>query len=269
MLDTILVTGLMDIGRGNLNNKFNRSIDEYLKYLENVCKLDNFLVIWITKDLYDKVYEYRNNYINKTIFIIFNINELDYIEYINKFDVIIDRYKKLDFERDDAIDAIEYTFPIYNVIINNKFKFIKKTKDLNLFNGIKYYIWIDAGYTSNNYDMTNKSISSLKIDKIYNYTDDNKLLLTKLFNYDFPDDMTEFQKKYPLDIFSGGLVIYKKEMIDKFYLKMKNLILSSLNDNIFDDDQFYLTMLYCRNKDLFQTYNTNDDWYELFYKIID
>ena len=51
-MNTTLVTGLYDIGRGKWNNVFQRSHNEYLEYFKNILSLDSNLIVFIDeKDL--------------------------------------------------------------------------------------------------------------------------------------------------------------------------------------------------------------------------
>ena len=55
-----LVTGLWDIGRGNLNEGWNRSFDYYLEKFKELLQIDCNLIIFGDNHLEEFVFKYRN-----------------------------------------------------------------------------------------------------------------------------------------------------------------------------------------------------------------
>ena len=70
-----LVTGLWDIGRGNLNEGWNRSFNYYLEKFEELLKLDCNLIIFGDKEL--EIFVSSRRDMSKTKFVLRDISEED------------------------------------------------------------------------------------------------------------------------------------------------------------------------------------------------
>ena len=60
MTKLTLVTGLWDIGRGDLNEGWNRSFDYYLERFKGLLQIDCNLIIFGDNNLEEFVFKYRN-----------------------------------------------------------------------------------------------------------------------------------------------------------------------------------------------------------------
>ena len=56
-----LVTGLWDIGRGNLSEGWSRSFDYYLEKFEQLLQIDCNMIIYGDNELQDFISKHRNN----------------------------------------------------------------------------------------------------------------------------------------------------------------------------------------------------------------
>ena len=95
MSKVTLVTGLWDIGRGNLSEGWSRSFDYYLEKFEQLLQIDCNMIIYGDNELQDFISKYRNN--DNTQFI---LRDLDWFKN-NEF------YNKIQSIRDEKILMIE------------------------------------------------------------------------------------------------------------------------------------------------------------------
>lgn len=253
METAVLVTGLINIGREFWNHNLKRNFQSYLDNFENVCKLDNFMVIWISDDLVEKIRQFRIGKEDKTSIQVCNIEEYFLDKYVEKFPEILAFNSTRNWSHDNAVNAVEYTIPLYNLVVNNKVDFVYKSRKLRAFgeSDDSYYVWIDAGYSHNTIDFTNTSVN---IDR---YRPES-VYINRLWCWPFETNWKKFQEEHwPLDVFDGGFIVYKGNIVEKFHQLYYNMIDRSINMNIFDDDQFYMTMLYVEFPELFNVMHGN------------
>lgn len=255
-MNTILVTALIDIGRGNWSNQWKRDFSEYLCNFRNVCGLHNFMVIWVTEDLVNTVEEFRRGKEAITSIRVCTLEDYVLYKYRNRFEEILSYNRTRDWCHQNASNAIEYTIPLYDVVVNNKVEFVRKSRELQCFGeGLdSYYAWIDAGLTNSTIDFTDRSINLNKDapDPVY---------ITRLWRWPFETDWKKFQEMHwPLDVVAGGFVAYRGSIIEEFSEKYYTLIDESINQKVLDDDQFYMTMLYVRHPSLFCM--SQGDWFD-------
>ena len=88
MSKVTLVTGLWDIGRGNLSEGWSRSFDYYLEKFEQLLQIDCNMIIYGDNELQDFISKYRNN--DNTQFILRDLDWFKNNEFYNKIQSIRD-----------------------------------------------------------------------------------------------------------------------------------------------------------------------------------
>lgn len=129
----VLVTSLIDIGRGNWNNKYRRSIESYLDAFKNVCQLDNNMIIYTSKDLLNKIKDFRVGKENKTVYYEYDLADCRLYKKRDIIDGIIEKNKTRTYYHIDVPTAVEFTQANYNIVVCNKVEFIRKSLELNPF----------------------------------------------------------------------------------------------------------------------------------------
>ena len=98
-----LVTGLWDIGRGNLSEGWSRSFDHYLNKFEQLLQIDCNMIIFGDKELQDFVSSKRNN--SNTQFVLRDLDWFKNGEFYYQIQTIRNNPKWY-----NAVIAVEYEF---------------------------------------------------------------------------------------------------------------------------------------------------------------
>jgi len=136
-----LVTGLWDIGRGNLSENWSRSFDHYLSKFEQLLKVDNNMIIFGDAELQKFVMERRNEL--NTQFILRDLNWFknnEFFDPIQKIRTNPKWYNLAGWLKDSTQAKLE----MYNPIVMSKMFILHDAVLLDKFNSEKLY-WIDAG----------------------------------------------------------------------------------------------------------------------------
>jgi protein YibB len=238
-----LVTALININRENWKN-FDRKWEQYLTYMSNILKMDVPMCIYIEENLLEFVSNHRKNF-EQTKIVLIKIDDYKIYEKLEKIQNIqnSDKYKNL------CVDKFcpEVCIPLYNITVNNKVDFLFKTAKDNPFITDKF-IWLDAGYGHCKFNIPDK----YKWDpKMYlELADKNKIVINTLLDKPCNENYLDFFIEHE-DFIDGGLVVGNKETIIKFHEIYYNLINEIIDKDIIDDDQYFMTMAYINNKDMF------------------
>ncbi len=139
-----LVTGIWDIGRGDLSENWSRSFQHYLNKFEELLKIDENLIIFGDSDLKKFVFERRNE--ENTQFIErplswFKAN--DFFDLIQKIRNSENWYNLSGWLKDSTQAKLEN----YNPLVMSKMFMLNDAKIMDKFNS-DYLFWIDGGITN-------------------------------------------------------------------------------------------------------------------------
>lgn len=143
--DVTIVTGLWDLGRGDLTGWGNRSFETYKEHFYKLLESDIPMVIWIPKELKQKVLQIRGNKPTQLYF-----KELTDFKTWNPF------FKEIQSIRTDEnwinsaawlAGSPQVGLEYYNVMMFCKMFMLHDTSIHNPFNS-EYFYWIDGGITS-------------------------------------------------------------------------------------------------------------------------
>lgn len=139
-----LVTGLWDLGRGNLEG-FTRSFDHYLECFGKLLSLDCNMVVWVPEELNRFVHMNRNMAQTKII----NKELSDFDTWFPWYDQTQETRKLLSWRERAAWleNAPQSRLQYYNPVVMSKFFMLNDSAIFNPFN-TEYYYWIDAGLTN-------------------------------------------------------------------------------------------------------------------------
>jgi hypothetical protein len=139
-----LVTGLWDIGRGNLDEGWSRSYQHYLDKFYELLKVNNNLIIFGDQELRDFVFKHRSE--ENTQFILRSLDWFKNNEYYNLIQSIRTNptwYNQVGWLGGSTQAKLE----LYNPLVMSKMFLLNDAKILDKFNSEKLY-WIDAGLTN-------------------------------------------------------------------------------------------------------------------------
>lgn len=250
-MDNILfVTAFKDINRGNWDNIYKRTLDEYMEcFIKLVDNIKYKLLVYVEDDIYNNIIKLK---LNSNIEIIDSKNiNLFFHHYLNDYKSVMSSeiYKnKLDPERSDNP---EFVYPEYNLINHSKINFVKYSK--NLYPNYKYYSWIDFGCIRD-------------IKNVPNNIDFNKLndkIVFQCINYPDivlnPDEMLRFEYIF----LAGSQFILPNNLVEIYENLYENKLIEMLQNYVCDDDQSVVLQIYYENSQLF-TLCVNPIWFTLF-----
>jgi hypothetical protein len=160
-----LVTGLWDIGRGELNEGWSRPFSHYLEKFKQLLQVDNNMIIFGDKELEEFVTKHRKP--ENTRFILRDLNWFknnDYFQLIQKIRTNPEWSNQVGWLSNSTQARLE----MYNPLVMSKMFLLNDAKLLDKFDS-KYLFWIDAGLTNTIHPgyFTNDKV----LDKLPKYID--------------------------------------------------------------------------------------------------
>lgn len=237
-----LVTGLWDIGRGELSEGWSRSYEHYLNRFEELLKTDNNLIIFGDIELKEFVDQRRSE--NNTQFILrssdwFRNNE--FFEYIQQIRSNPEWYNQVGWLKDSTQSKME----LYNPLVMSKMFLLNDARLLDKFNSDKLF-WIDAGITNTVHSgyFTHDKV----IDKIEHIT--NKFLFvcfpyeaeTEIHGFKF-DEMKRLTNDVPNIVARGGIFGGDKGTISQMNILYYDILMGTLKNGFMGTEESLFTIL--------------------------
>ena len=253
-----LVTGLWDIGRGNLEKGWNRSFDYYLNKFDDLLKIDCNLIIFGDESLYNFVSERRD--MSKTQFIVRDLSWFRNNEFFDKIQKIRTNenwYNQVGWLKESTQAKLE----MYNPIVMSKMFLLHDAVILDKFNSEKLF-WIDAGISntvSPGY-FTNDNVLE-KINKKY----DKFLFIsfpyeanTEVHGFSY-DKLCEYAKTKTNYVSRGGFFGGPKKYISDLNTIYYSLLTHTLNNNLMGTEESIFTIMSYLHPNLIDNYLINSD----------
>jgi hypothetical protein len=139
-----LVTGLWDIGRGDLQEGWSRSFQYYLEKFEQLLQVNENIIIFGDEKLEKFVFKYRR--IENTQFIRRDLSWFKNNEFYNRIQSIRTNpewFNQVGWLSDSTQSKLE----MYNPLVMSKVFLLHDAKLLDKFNS-EYMFWVDAGITN-------------------------------------------------------------------------------------------------------------------------
>lgn len=139
-----LVTGLWDIGRGNLNEGWSRSYSHYLEKFKELLKVKENLIIFGDEELKKFVEEHRQE--ENTQFIVRDLQWFksnDYYDKIQKIRNNPDWYNQTGW----LTESTQAKLDMYNPLVMSKVFLLNDARIMDKFDS-EYMFWIDAGISN-------------------------------------------------------------------------------------------------------------------------
>lgn len=160
-----LVTGLWDIGRGNLTEGWSRSFDHYLEKFSQLLQVDCNMIIYGDKELEQFVFDRRKS--ENTQFILRSLDWFKNNEFYDKIQSIRNNHNWFNLSG-WLKDSTQARLEMYNPLVMSKMFLLHDAVIFDKFDSEKLF-WIDAGLTNtvNVGYFTHDNVLS-KIEKISN-----------------------------------------------------------------------------------------------------
>ena len=139
-----LVTGLWDIGRGNLSEGWSRNFDYYLEKFEQLLKIDCNMIIYGDEELQKFVSRFRSE--TNTQFILRNLDWFKQNEFYDKIQTIRNNPNWFNLAGWLA-SSTQAKLEMYNPLVMSKMFLLHDAVIFDKFDSDKLY-WIDAGLTN-------------------------------------------------------------------------------------------------------------------------
>jgi hypothetical protein len=241
-----LVTGLWDIGRGDLSEGWSRSFDHYLNKFEQLLQVDCNMIIFGDKELEKFVSERRNE--ENTQFILRDLNWFRNNEFFDQIQNIRNNpkwYNLAGWLKDSTQAKLE----MYNPLVMSKMFILHDAVLLDKFDSEKLY-WVDAGLANTVHMgyLTHDKVLG-KIDKL----SDNFLFICFPYQADREihgfniDKMTEITGTRVDKVCRGGFFGGTKELIRQMNTLYYNLIKSTLQKGLMGTEESLFSILLYNN----------------------
>jgi protein YibB len=254
-----IVTAFFDIGRETwtqdkgLPHYLYRPLQTYFDRFSIMAELDNEMVIFTTKDLVDKVWEYRKGKEDKTI-----VAEVDYADEFKELRLAIASIQSNpDYQK--LISPLQRKNPEYwsadYVLVNTlKAHFVNRAIN-NKFSTNELVAWVDFGYCRNKEEFIKGTE--------WNYDfDTDKMTLFRLKEFDIKND-TILNLIVNNDVhMTGGAIVGGKTVWPTFDALIQHSFSELHKNNLVDDDQTLLLMASLLKPELFKIYDVThgEDW---------
>jgi hypothetical protein len=253
-----LVTGLWDIGRGELKEGWNRSFDYYLERFGELLSVDNNMIIFGDENLKSFVFKYRDE--SNTQFILKNkdwFKNNEYYPLIQKIRKNPDWYNKTGWLKDSTQAKLE----LYNPLVMSKIFLLNDAKILDKFNSNLLY-WIDAGITNtvhSGYFTNDKVLEKLesKLNK-FNFVCFPYEANDEVHGFDFKK-MCELSNEKTDLVARGGFFGGDKESITTINMLYYDLLIDTLLSGYMGTEESLFTILLYRHPYLINYFDINSD----------
>lgn len=258
MKNITIVTGLWDLGRGELEGWSKRSFDTYKKHFFDLLSTDAQFCIFIPKSLEEEVKKVRGD---KPTAIY--IKELEDIEKWNPFFKEIQDIRNDEKWRNSAgwlKQSPQAQLKYYNALMMCKMFMVNDSSILNPFNS-EYFYWIDGGLTST----VNKGyfVKDKVLDNLENYSKSVDKFTFIQYPYEGNTEVHGFERAklaeycdtdYVNKISRGGFFGGHKSLVNQINGLYYNYLASTLIEGYMGADECLFTILTYRHPELIHPY---------------
>jgi len=255
---TTIVTGLWDLGRGNIDGWAKRDFQQYKDRFFELLEADSQMAIWIPRDLEAEVLAIRGNKPTQIYY-----KELEdfktWFPFWDKLQEIRTNPDWCNFAGwlpESPQAALEY----YNPMMMCKMFMVNDTALMNPFNS-EYFYWIDGGLTStvNRGYFTHDEV----LNKLEEYSDSIQKLTFITYPYTANEEIHGFERKkmaqycgvdYVDKISRGGFWGGSKEQIHQLNALYYGILDSTINSKYMGADECLFTILTYQHPELIQPF---------------
>ncbi|MDB4352052.1 hypothetical protein OAA60_01300 [Porticoccaceae bacterium] len=244
-----LVTGLWDIGRGNLQEGWSRSFPHYLEKFKQLLEVESNMIIFGDEELENFVFNIRNQ--DNTQFI---RRDLSWFERSGFFFRIQDIRKKSEWLNQSGwlSNSTQATLEYYNPLVMSKVFLLNDANLLDKFDS-EYMFWIDAGLTNTvhpGYFTKDKVLDRLPklIDNFHfiSFPYDGKV---EIHGFEYKS-MCDFAGKEVDMVCRGGFFGGTKESISEINGLYYSIIDDTLREGLMGTEESLFTIMTYRHPEL-------------------
>jgi hypothetical protein len=253
-----LVTGLWDIGRGNMYDGWSRSFQHYLDKFEQLLSVNNNMIIFGESYLEEFVWRFRNR--NNTQFIVRNKEWFKSTVPYDKIQQIRNSpnwYNQSGWLKESTQGSLE----LYNPLVMSKMFLLHDAKLLDQFNSEQMF-WIDAGITNTVHPgyFTHDRV----LDKLPKYIDRFTFICfpykarNEIHGFSYPK-INEYANKDIQLVARGGLFGGPKETIGDINTIYHGLLYETINDGFMGTEESIFSIMMYRHYDLINYFEITDN----------
>ena len=250
-----IVTGLWDLGRGNLDGWGKRDFSNYKTKFFEMLETNAQMCIWIPQELEEEVLKVRGDKPTKIF-----IKNVEDFEVWNPFFEDIEKIRTQDSWKNFAgwlpespQDGLKY----YNPMMFTKFFMLNDSAIVNPFNS-DYFFWVDGGLTNtvNRGYFTHDNV----LDNLDNYVRFNNNKFVQIsYPYDGNDEIHGFERKamarycntdYVNYVCRGGFFGGSKDNIHQMNEYYYSVMHDTLKEGLMGADECLFTILSYKYKDI-------------------
>lgn len=256
MNNITLVTGLWDIGRGDLQEGWSRSFQHYLDKFQQLLQIDVNMIIFGDEELEKFVFQNRNS--ENTQFVRRNLDWFKNNEFYDRIQSIRNNpnwYNQSGWLPNSTQAKLE----MYNPLVMSKVYILHDAKILDKFNS-EYMFWIDAGLTNTvhpGYFTHDKILEKLpKLVKNFHFVSfpyDGKVEIHG-FKY---SNMCEFAGEEVDMVCRAGFFGGRKDTISEINSIYYSLMDETLSKGLMGTEESLFTIMTYKNSDII-TYSEID-----------
>ena len=253
-----LVTGLWDIGRGNLGEGWSRSFEHYLDKFKELLKVEENLIIYGDEEL--RVFVEANRPADKTQFILRDLSWFKNNEYFNTIQRIRtnpDWYNLAGWLKDSTQAKLEF----YNPLVMSKMFLLNDAKCMDTFDS-EYMFWIDAGLANTVHSgyFTHDKV----FDKLPKYISKFSFVCfpyeanTEVHGFEY-NKLNSIAGDKIIRVARGGFFGGPKHTISDINSLYYNLLINTLNDGYMGTEESLFSILCYKHSDLINYFDIKDN----------
>jgi hypothetical protein len=253
-----LVTGLWDIGRGNLDEGWSRSFEHYLDKFKELLKVEENLIIYGDEEL--RVFVEANRPADKTQFILRDLSWFKNNEYFNTIQRIRtnpDWYNLAGWLKDSTQAKLEF----YNPLVMSKMFLLNDAKCMDTFDS-EYMFWIDAGLANTVHSgyFTHDKV----FDKLPKYISKFSFVCfpyeanTEVHGFEY-NKLNSIACDKIIRVARGGFFGGPKHTISDINSLYYNLLINTLNDGYMGTEESLFSILCYKHSDLINYFDIKDN----------
>lgn len=243
MNNVTIVTGLWDIGRGELKEGWSRNFDHYLSKFSELLKIENNMIIFGEQELESFVFQHRSP--ENTQFVCRSKNwfKNEFYDKIQNIRNSPNWYNQAGWLK----DSTQATLEMYNPLVMSKVFLLNDARIVDRFDSRHMY-WIDAGITNTVHSgyFTHDKVQN-KLPKVFDkfgfvafpYEPNNEI-----HGFPYPK-INDYAGKDVKLVCRGGLFGGPKDTISEINTIYHGTLLSTLNDGYMGtEESVFSIMLY-------------------------
>ena len=243
-----LVTGLWNIGRGELNEGWSRSFNHYLDKFDELLKIEENLIIFGDSELEKFVSERRSP--KNTQFIIRNLDWFknnDYYEKIQNIRNSSEWKNQSGWLKDSTQSRLE----MYNPLVMSKMFLLNDARIFDKFNS-EFLFWIDAGITNTihpGYFTHDKVFDKLQKEiKKFTFVCFPYNASNEIHGFKYPE-INKWAEGNVRKVARGGFFGGPKDTISEINSEYYNYLVNTLGDGLMGtEESIFSIMMYAKSE---------------------